>query len=73
MLKAKNRGKNFPPVHSNCRCTTVAEFDDEATQGLQRRARDENGNSILVPQDMNYRRMEGKICRYNRSRKRIYR
>lgn len=36
------------------RCTTVAEFDDDVISGLQRRARDENGKPILVPQDMNY-------------------
>ncbi len=41
-------------IHGD-RCTTVAEFDDEAIEGLQRRARDENGKSILVPQDMSYK------------------
>jgi len=55
MLKKKIHGKNFPPLHSFCRCTTVAEFDDDITDGLQRRARDENGNSILVPQNMTYK------------------
>lgn len=61
MLKTKSHGKNFPPLHSFCRCTTVAEFDSEVTEGLQRRARDEDGNSILVPQDMTYRRMGKRI------------
>lgn len=37
------------------RCTTVAEFDDDVIEGLTRRAKDENGKSILVPQDMNYK------------------
>ncbi|MBR0428183.1 MAG: hypothetical protein IJK18_08315 [Clostridia bacterium] len=41
-------------MHPNDRCTTVAEFDDDVTEGLQRRARDEDGKSILVPQDMSY-------------------
>lgn len=41
-------------MHANDRCTTVAEFDDDVIEGLQRRARDENGNSILVSQDMTY-------------------
>lgn len=40
----------------------VSYFDEEELEGLQRRARDENGNPILVPQDMNYRRVERKIC-----------
>ena len=57
VFKVKDRkpGKNCPPIHSNDRCTTVAEFDDDILDGLQRRARDENGKPILVPQDMNYK------------------
>lgn len=66
MLKIENHGKNYPPIHANDRCTTVAEFDDEATERLQRRAKDENGKTILVPQDMNYRRVEGKIYSHDR-------
>lgn len=41
-------------MHSNDRCTTVAVFDDEVTEDLQRRARDQNGKSILIPQNMDY-------------------
>lgn len=57
VFKVKDRkpGKNCPPIHSNDRCTTVAEFDDDVLDGLQRRAKDENGKPILVPQDMNYK------------------
>ncbi len=57
IFKVKDRkpGKNCPPIHSNDRCTTVAEFDDDTLDKLQRRARDKNGKSILVPQDMNYK------------------
>ena len=57
VFKVKDRkpGKNCPPIHSNDRCTTVAEFDDDVIDGLQRRVRDENGKPILVPQDMNYK------------------
>lgn len=47
-------------MHSNDRCTTVAYFGDEEIENLQRRARDENGNSILVPQDMNYQEWKAK-------------
>ena len=42
------------------RCTTVAYFGDEETENLQRRARDENGNSILVPADMDYQQWKEK-------------
>lgn len=53
-VKDRKPGKNCPPIHSNDRCSTVAEFDDEVTEELKRRARDENGKTILVPQDITY-------------------
>lgn len=54
-VKDRKSGKNCPPIHSNDRCTTVAEFDDDTTDVLQRRARDENGKPILVSQDTSYK------------------
>lgn len=56
VFRVKNRspGKNYPPMHANDRCTTVAEFDDDVIEGLQRRARDENGKPILISKDMSY-------------------
>ena len=62
-VKDRKPGKNCPPIHSNDRCTTVAEFDDGILDGLQRRARDENGNSILVPQDMTYQQWYDKYVK----------
>lgn len=59
-VKDRKAGKNYPPIHPNDRCTTVAEFDDENIEDLTRRARDENGKAILVPQDMNYQEWENK-------------
>lgn len=58
VFKVKDRkpGKNYPPIHANDRCTTVAEFDDDVKEELQRRARDEDGKSILVPQDITYKK-----------------
>lgn len=53
-VKDRKAGKNYPPIHPNDRCTTVVELDNENIQGLTRRARDENGKSILVPQNMSY-------------------
>ncbi|MCI8309094.1 MAG: hypothetical protein HFJ45_02560 [Clostridia bacterium] len=41
-------------IHGD-RCTTVAILDDEVIEGLERRARDENGKSILVPQNVSYK------------------
>ena len=46
-------GINLPPLHPNCRCTTVPYFNDEFTQGEMRAARDENGKTYYVPADMN--------------------
>ena len=54
-VKDRKPNKNYPPIHPNDRCTTVAEFDDDEIEGLQRRARDENGKLIVLPQDITYK------------------
>lgn len=59
-VKDRKAGGNYPPIHSNDRCTTVAEFDDEVTEGLERRAKDKNGKSITIPQNMNYQEWKNK-------------
>ena len=46
---------NCPPMHPNCRSTTIAVFDAEIMEGMQRRAVDpETGKDVFVPADMNY-------------------
>ena len=62
VFNVKNRkpGKNCPPIHSNDRCTTVAEFDDDTIAELQRRAKDENGMPIIVSQDTKYQQWYNK-------------
>lgn len=47
-------GINLPPLHPNCRCTTVPYFNDEFTQDEMRAARDENGKTYYVPSDMTF-------------------
>lgn len=48
-------GVNCPPMHPNCRSTTIAVFDAEIMEGMQRRAVDpETGRDIFVPADMTY-------------------
>lgn len=53
-------GVNAPPLHPNCRCTTVPYFDDEFTVGETRAARDENGKTVQIPADMKYSDWLGK-------------
>lgn len=43
-------GINFPPLHPNCRSTTVAYHED--LQGLERIAKDSEGRNIRVPRGM---------------------
>lgn len=43
-------GVNFPPMHPNCRSTTVPKFDDQEVE--DRVARDEEGQTIRVPRKM---------------------
>ena len=43
-------GINYPPMHPNCRSTTVPHFEDDDT--LDRIAKDENGRNIKVPRRM---------------------
>jgi SPP1 gp7 family putative phage head morphogenesis protein len=43
-------GVNFPPMHPNCRSTTVPHFEDQEVE--ERVARDEEGHTIKVPRKM---------------------
>jgi SPP1 gp7 family putative phage head morphogenesis protein len=43
-------GVNFPPMHPNCRSTTVPYFADQEVE--ERVARDEEGHTIKVPRRM---------------------
>lgn len=47
-------GTNYPPMHPFCRSTTIAEFGEDTLAGMERRARDEDGNVVKVPADMGY-------------------
>lgn len=48
-------GVNFPPMHPNCRSTTVAYVDAKDAARMKRDARDpETGKSIKVPFDISY-------------------
>lgn len=53
-------GKNIPPLHPYCRCTTAPYFNDEFTEGEERFARDEKGNGYYVPSDMTFKEWHSK-------------
>lgn len=59
-------GKNCPPMHPWCRCTTIAYISAEALAGMKRRARDPvTGHTYLVPGAMTYRKWYGKYVEEN--------
>ena len=45
-------GINFPPLHPNCRSTTIPYFEDYEEPNDERVARDENEKTIKVPNKM---------------------
>ena len=47
-------GTNYPPMHPFCRSTTIADFGEEELSGLERRAKDKDGNTVRVPAGMTY-------------------
>lgn len=54
-VKEAKEGINYPPMHPNDRCTTVAYFDELGLEGLRWRARDpETGAVKIVPADLSW-------------------
>lgn len=55
-------GENFPPMHPNCRSTTVCWFPDEESKKSKttRIAKDGNGKYYEVPADMTYKEWRDK-------------
>lgn len=53
-MKGFEPGVTAPPFHVYCRSTTVPHFDENFGQVGERAARDEEGNTYYVPDDMNY-------------------
>lgn len=51
-LSEKQVGINYPPLHANCRSTTVAYFGDE--EPSERVAMGKDGKVYYVPSNMNY-------------------
>lgn len=59
-LSDKQVGVNYPPLHANCRSTTVAYFGDE--EPSERIARGKDGKTYYVPADMNYEEWKQKYA-----------
>ena len=61
-VKDAKLGENYPPMHPNCRSTTVCFFpeDEEKRKQDTRIARDENGRTYEVPASMTYREWQKK-------------
>lgn len=54
-VKDAEPGKNFPPMHPNCRCTTIPDMSADVIAKIKRAARDPaTGKSITVPGSMTY-------------------
>ena len=53
-LEKAEVGVNYPPLHPNCRCTTIAIVEGREGAGKYRRGRDANGKGVLLPKDMTY-------------------
>lgn len=55
-LTEAKAGVNLPPMHPNCRSTTMPEVDESVLKKIRRAARDPaTGKSVTVPGDMSYR------------------
>ena len=58
-VKEAQAGVNYPPMHPNCRSTTIPYFEpddiDKMFDEAQRVARDENGELYYVPASMTYK------------------
>lgn len=54
-MKDFQPGVTAPPFHVYCRSTTVPYFNDDFDDPGERAARDENGETYYIPDDMNYK------------------
>lgn len=68
-VKDASEGENYPPMHPNCRCTTVPYIDESIMADLKRSARDPiSGKSKTVSADTTY----GQWAKQNADVSRVY-
>ena len=62
-VKKAMAGDNLPPLHVNCRSTTISYMDEEWLKNLQRRAKDPETGKTYVVKNMNYKEWEKKYVK----------
>ena len=63
-------GENYPPMHPWCRSTTVAHFDDEALDSMERRAKNPvTGEVEIVEPGMTYKHWYSKYVEPDKATK----
>lgn len=71
-VKDARPGVNFPPMHPNCRCTTMPDMSEQVIAKIKRAARDPaTGKSITVPGDMSYAEWHKKFVQGVPDRKQV--
>lgn len=64
LVKERETGVNYPPIHPRCHCTTIPHFDSNFTSGT-RAARDlETGKTVQIP-SMTYEQWREKYVKGN--------
>lgn len=53
-MDKKETGKNWPPLHAWCRSSTAPVLDTQNRKTMQRRGQGKDGESVLLPREMNY-------------------
>lgn len=71
-VKDARPGVNFPPMHPNCRCTTMPDMSEQVIAKIKRAARDPaTGKSITVPGNMSYAEWHKKFVQGVPDRKQV--
>lgn len=71
-VKDARPGVNFPPMHPNCRCTTMPDMSEQVIAKIKRAARDPvTGKSITVPGDTTYAEWHKKFVQGVPDRKQV--
>ena len=59
----RKEGVNCPAMHPYCRSTTITYFDDEVLANMKRRAKDKNGNYVILDKFMTYEEYKKKFLK----------